>query len=113
MTFDSGLALHPAVSPDGKYLAFASDRAGEGNLDIWVQALPGAEPVRLTKDAADEDYPSFSPDGQKIAFQMERDGRGIYTRSQFWEESPGYWLKMRASRATRPMDNNSHLRFLI
>ena len=79
LTFDSGLALHPAVSPDGKYLAFASDRAGEGNLDIWVQALPGAEPVRLTKDAADEDYPSFSPDGNKIAFQMERDGRAIYS----------------------------------
>ncbi len=79
LTFDSGLALHPAVSPDGKYLAFASDRAGEGNLDIWVQALPGAEPVRLTKDAADEDYPSFSPDGQKIAFQMERDGRALYS----------------------------------
>ena len=79
LTFDSGLALHPAVSPDGKYLAFASDRAGEGNLDIWVQALPGGEPVRLTKDAADEDFPSFSPDGTKIAFQSERDGRGIYS----------------------------------
>ncbi len=79
LTFDSGLALHPAVSPDGKYVAFASDRAGEGNLDIWVQALPGGEPVRLTKDAADEDFPSFSPDGTKIAFQSERDGRGIYS----------------------------------
>ena len=79
LTFDSGLALNPAVSPDGKYLAFASDRAGEGNLDIWVQALPGGEPVRLTKDAADEDFPSFSPDGNKIAFQSERDGRGIYS----------------------------------
>jgi eukaryotic-like serine/threonine-protein kinase len=79
LTFDSGLALHPAVSPDGKYVAFASDRAGERNLDIWVQALPGGEPVRLTKDAADEDFPSFSPDGTKIAFQSERDGRGIYS----------------------------------
>ncbi len=79
LTFDSGLALHPAVSPDGKYVAFASDRAGEGNLDIWVQALPGGEPVRLTKDAADEDFPSFSPDGTKIAFQSEHDGRGIYS----------------------------------
>jgi serine/threonine protein kinase len=79
LTFDSGLALNPAVSPDGKYLAFASDRAGERNLDIWVQALPGGEPVRLTQDAADEDFPSFSPDGNKIAFQSERDGRGIYS----------------------------------
>ena len=79
LTFDSGLALHPAVSPDGKYLAFASDRAGQGDLDIWVQELPGGEPVRLTKDAADEDFPSFSPDGNNIAFQSERDGRGVYS----------------------------------
>ncbi|HEU0007659.1 MAG TPA: protein kinase, partial [Terriglobia bacterium] len=78
LTFDSGLALHPAVSPDGRYVAFASDRAGERNLDIWVQALPEGEPVRLTRDAADEDFPSFSPDGTKIAFQSERDG-GIYS----------------------------------
>ncbi|HTF66105.1 MAG TPA: protein kinase, partial [Edaphobacter sp.] len=79
LTFDSGLASHPAVSPDGRYLAFASDRAGEGNLDIWVQALTGGEPVRLTKDAADEDFPTFSPDGVRIAFQSERDGRGVYS----------------------------------
>jgi eukaryotic-like serine/threonine-protein kinase len=79
LTFDSGLALHPAVSPDGKYLAFASDRAGEGNLDIWVQALPGGEPVCLTKDAANEDFPSFSPDGTEIAFQSDREGPGIYS----------------------------------
>ncbi|HTG74305.1 MAG TPA: protein kinase [Terriglobia bacterium] len=79
LTFDSALALHPAVSPDGRYLAFASDRAGEGNLDIWVQSLPTGEPVRLTRDAADEDFPAFSPDGNKIAFQSERDGRAIYS----------------------------------
>jgi len=79
LTFEAGVALHPAVSPDGKYVAFATDRAGEKNLDIWVQALPAGEPVRLTRDAADEDFPSFSPDGTKIAFQSERDGQGIYS----------------------------------
>jgi Tol biopolymer transport system component len=79
LTFDSALALHPAISPDRKYVAFASDRSGDGNFDIWVQALPGGEPVRLTKSSADEDFPSFSPDGTKIVFQSERDGRAIYT----------------------------------
>jgi Tol biopolymer transport system component/tRNA A-37 threonylcarbamoyl transferase component Bud32 len=78
LTFDSGLAVHPSISPDGKYVAFASDRAGERNLDIWVQELPGGEPVRLTRDVANEDFPSFSPDGARIAFQSERDG-GIYS----------------------------------
>jgi serine/threonine protein kinase len=78
LTFDSRLALDPAVSPDGKYFAYASDRSGEGNLDIWVQSLPSGEPVRLTKDEANEHLPDFSPDGTKIAFRSERDSGGIY-----------------------------------
>ena len=113
LTFDSGLALHPAVSPDGKYLAFASDRAGEGNLDIWVQALPGGEPVRLTKDAADEDFPSFSPDGHEDRIPDRNATDGQYTPSRFWEESRDCWPRRATSRDTRPMDNGSRLRFPI
>jgi Tol biopolymer transport system component len=78
LTFDARLALHPAISADGKYLAYASDRDGSGDMHIWVQELPTGEPVRLTKDEANEDYPAFSPDGTKIAFQSDRDGGGIY-----------------------------------
>jgi Tol biopolymer transport system component len=74
VTFDGRLAMHPSISADGKYVAYASDRAGEGSLDIWVQALPHGEPVRLTHDDANEDYPSFSPNGTEIAFLSERDG---------------------------------------
>jgi eukaryotic-like serine/threonine-protein kinase len=78
LTFDSRLALNPAVSADGKYVAYASDRSGEGNLDIWVQSLPAGEPVRLTKDEANEDLPDLSPDSTKVAFRSERDSGGIY-----------------------------------
>jgi Tol biopolymer transport system component len=78
LTFDGRLAMNPSISADGKYVAYASDRAGEGNLDIWLKALPAGEPIRLTTDEANEDYPSFSPDGTKIAFRSERDGGGIY-----------------------------------
>jgi len=81
LTADSGLTADPALSPDGKLLAYASDRAGRTNLDIWVQQLPSGEPIRLTTDEADESEPAFSPDGSKIAFRSERDGGGIYVVS--------------------------------
>jgi Tol biopolymer transport system component len=78
VTFDGRLAQNPAISPDGKFVAYASDRAGNNNLDIWVQALPNGEPVRLTRDDANEDYPSFSPSGTEIAFSSTRDGGAVY-----------------------------------
>jgi len=81
VTFDGRLAMNPTVSADGKYVAYASDRAGQGNLDIWVQALPTGQPKQFTKDEANEDYPSFSPDGTNIAFRSDRDGGGIYVMS--------------------------------
>ncbi len=78
ITADSGLSSDPALSPDGKLLAYASDRSGEGNLDIWVQQVGGGEPVRLTRHEADDYAPSFSPDGTVIAFCSQRQGGGIF-----------------------------------
>jgi serine/threonine protein kinase len=82
VTWDGGLTTDPALSPDGKLLAYASDRSGEGNLDIWVQRLvkgeAQGEPLRLTHDPTDESEPTFSPEGNSIAFTSARKGGGIY-----------------------------------
>jgi serine/threonine-protein kinase len=54
------------VSPDGRWLAFDSNR--RGNMDLYKVPLPGGEPVALTADPGDEFDPTWSPDAQEIAF---------------------------------------------
>jgi eukaryotic-like serine/threonine-protein kinase len=106
LTSDIGLTTDPALSPDGKLLAYASDRSGDGNLDIYMQQTARGQPMRLTHDSADERQPSFSPDGTKIVFRSEREEGGIYVMSTLGGEqrliangglnprfSPdGYWI---------------------
>ena len=63
----------PAVSPDGRQLAFASDRSAERwqwpGGDIWVMDLrPGSRPRRLTDESLECRAPAWSPDGRSISF---------------------------------------------
>lgn len=78
ITYDDGLAMTPSVSADGAFVVFASDRAGNGDLDIWLQQVGSGEPRRLTVDSANESDPAFSPDGRSIVFRSDKDGGGIY-----------------------------------
>src|SRR5260370_15486239 len=78
LTSDSGLTTDPALSPDGKLLAYASDRLGNGGLDIWVRQISGGAPVQITHDNLNNREPSFSPDGSMIVFSSERAKGGIF-----------------------------------
>ena len=86
ITFDSGLTVDPALSADGKWLAYASDRARDSNLDIWIQPAAGGQQVRLTHDPADDHEPDISPDGSKVVFRSEREGGGVFVVSSLGGE---------------------------
>jgi Tol biopolymer transport system component len=58
----------PRFSPDGKKIAFSSDRAFKGNYDIWVVELDGGKVTQRTSAAADEFEPAWSVDGSGIVF---------------------------------------------
>lgn len=65
-----GTVRHPALSPDGRQVAFTSDRAG--NADIWVIGVDGSGLRRLTDHPAEDSWPTWSPDGTRIAFGSTR-----------------------------------------
>ncbi|HKQ98258.1 MAG TPA: hypothetical protein VJV75_10315, partial [Candidatus Polarisedimenticolia bacterium] len=72
-----GEEVMPSLSPDGKFVAYASRAAG--NADIYSLRVGGSLPTNLTAGTPEEDLePAFSPDGSKIAFRSERDGGGLY-----------------------------------
>jgi len=60
----------PAISPDGREIAFASGG------DIWTVAATGGEAHLLVTNPATESRPMYSPDGTKLAFVSTRTGAG-------------------------------------
>ncbi len=79
LTPDFYLAVQPAVSADGKWLAFSGSRDGEGAMDIWVQPRAGGTARQLTNDIAGAQDPSFSPDGASIVYRSDSNGGQVLT----------------------------------
>ena len=62
----------PSWSPNGRHIAFHSDR--DGDFEIYVMDSDGDNLRRLTNSPADDYFPSWSPNGRHIAFHSNRDG---------------------------------------
>jgi Tol biopolymer transport system component len=70
-----GMEVDPAISPDGKLVAFAWDGGSGDDFDIYVRSIDGNSQKQLTKDAAPDHAPTWSPDGQRIAFVRVLEGK--------------------------------------
>ncbi len=61
-----GVEAQPSLSPDGRSVAFVSDRGGR--FDIWIGLVTGGSIVRITNDGNLKARPQWSPDGTKMAY---------------------------------------------
>jgi dipeptidyl aminopeptidase/acylaminoacyl peptidase len=71
----TGLDADPAWAPDGKKIAFESNRDG-GNYEIYVMGADGSDQRNLSDNAAFDALPAWAPDGRDIVFESERAGKG-------------------------------------
>ncbi len=70
VTVNPAVDEYPTWSPDGKKIAFVSNRNG-GHQQIWVIDADGKNPIRLTDGLVDWG-PDWSPDGTKIVYDTVR-----------------------------------------
>ena len=70
LTSDAWDDINPAASPDGKSIAFASNRSGY--WDLWLMDLSSGEVTQLTDTPEYEGAPTWSPDGSFLAYEAYR-----------------------------------------
>lgn len=66
ITTDPASDIQPDFSPDGKHVAFASNRSG--TWEIYVLSLDGRTTQQVTRGGGDNVHPSWSPDGTKLVY---------------------------------------------
>ena len=67
-------ARDPALSPDGRSIAYVSRE--DGNSEIYIRGLDARDPFRLTTNPSADQDPVWAPDGSRIAFQRRWPGTG-------------------------------------
>ncbi len=100
-TYDSGWTTMPALSPDRRLVAYASDRAGRWDRDIWVQQVGGGVPLRVTDDPADDIHRTSRRMAVRSCFGQNGPG-AVSISCRRWEAHPGSLLLRAGSRDFRP-----------
>jgi tricorn protease len=82
MTSFQGQTTNPHFSPDGKWLAFSGDYAG--NTDVYVVPAEGGEPKRLTWHPGADTVQGWTHDGKAIVFASSRATWAPSAAPRFW-----------------------------
>ena len=82
LTSFQGQASNPHFSPDGKWIAFSGEYAG--NLDVYAVPAAGGEPKRLTWHPGADDVQGWTPDGKEIVFASGRATQAPVAAPRFW-----------------------------
>src|ERR1044071_5940041 len=70
LTVNRARDAYPKFSPDGKWIAFSSDR--NGNLDVFLIPATGGTAKQLTHHSADDVVRGWTPDGKGVLFSSQR-----------------------------------------
>jgi Tol biopolymer transport system component/DNA-binding winged helix-turn-helix (wHTH) protein len=76
LTFEPGLQIGVAWSPDSRFIAYSSNQGGK--FDIWIRQVSGGDPIQITHSPAANWQPEWSPDGKYIVYRSEEDKGGLY-----------------------------------
>src|SRR6266849_9977681 len=82
VTSFQGQTTNPHFSPDGKWIAFSGEYAG--NLDVYVVPAEGGEPRRLTWHPGADAVQGWTPDGKSILFSSSRATWAPSGAPRFW-----------------------------
>ena len=86
LTYGAWDDITPALSPDGKYLAYASNRAG--SWDLYMMDLASGENTRLTDTSEYDTSPSWSPDGHYLAYESYSENLEVLLKPVFDHAEP-------------------------
>ena len=82
LTSFAGQTSNPHFSPDGKWIAFSAEYAG--NVDVYVVPTEGGEPKRLTWHPGADTVQGWTPDGKSVLFASARATAAPSAAPRFW-----------------------------
>ncbi|HLK69718.1 MAG TPA: PDZ domain-containing protein [Bryobacteraceae bacterium] len=82
LTSFQGQTSNPHFSPDGKWIAFSAEYAG--NTDVYVMPAEGGEPKRLTWHPGSDTVEGWTPDGKSVVFASARATWAPSAAPRFW-----------------------------